>query len=158
MKLIIIAAIGENRELGFNNDLIWRIKEDLRFFKETTTNHYIVMGKKTFISLNGLLPNRKHLVISSTLKETEGIKVYKSIDEFLLDEELKDEEIYVIGGASIYKSLLKYCEEMYLTQIEASTKADAYFPEFNEKDYEKQLLGDYETNGLKYKRYLYKRK
>ena len=128
MKLIIIAAIGKNNELGLNNGLIWRIKEDLHFFKEKTFNHYIVMGKKTFLSLNGLLPNRKHLVISSTLNDTENVKVYKSVSDFLSDNTLKNEEVYIIGGASIYKELMPYSEKMYITHIGSSSKADTYFP------------------------------
>lgn len=158
MKLIIIAAIGKNRELGINNNLIWRIREDLKFFKEKTTGHFIVMGKKTFLSLNGLLPNRKHLVISSTLEEMKGVKVYKTIEELLNDEILFNEEVYVIGGASIYKELIDYTEEMYLTHINEEADADVYFPKFNQEEWNKELLGEYTFNDLEYKRVLYKRK
>ena len=158
MKLIIIAAIGKNRELGINNNLIWKIGEDLKFFKEKTTGHFIVMGKKTFLSLNGLLPNRKHLVISSSLEETEDVKVYKTIDEFMNDETFSNEEVYVIGGASIYKELINYTEEMYLTNINEESDADVFFPKFYQEEWDKELLGEYTFNDLEYKRVLYKRK
>ncbi len=158
MNLIIIAAVGKNNELGLNNELIWRIKEDLQFFKEKTTNHFIVMGKNTFLSLHGLLPNRKHLVISSTFKETENVKVYRSIDEFLNDETLKDEQVYVIGGASIYKELLEYTNLMYLTLIDEESTADAFFPFFDKEEWYEELLGEYNDKYLSYKRVLYKRK
>ena len=158
MKLIIIAAIGKNNELGLNNDLIWRIKEDLNFFKEKTMNHYIVMGKNTFLSLKRLLPNRKHLVISSLLEEIKDVKIYKSIEEFLNDKTLENEEIYVIGGYSIYKELIKYASIMYLTHINETKEASVFFPMFDTNLYNVETLGEYEENNLQYTRKKYTKK
>ena len=104
MKLTEIAAIGKNRELGKDNQLIWHFPQDLKFFKEQTKGHTIVMGRKTFESLPGMLPKRHHIVISkSGAKFPEEVEVFSSIDAFVDAYQTKEEEIFVIGGATIYK-------------------------------------------------------
>lgn len=106
-NLTLIAAIGKNYELGKDNDLIWKIKEDMLFFKEYTMNKTIIMGSNTFYSLNGLLPNRKHIVISSrNLNLGEYVLVLHSIKELLNYLKYFNEEAIVIGDAKIYKELI----------------------------------------------------
>ena len=160
MKLSIIAATGKNNELGLNNNLIWHLKGDMNFFKETTIHHTIIMGRKTFESLPKLLPNRKHIVLSRNNIDIPKIEVYHSIESFLKQYQNSNEEIFNIGGASIYKALLEYTEKIYLTEIEAAAKADAYFPYFNKENFEKQILDKKtdEQTGIKYKHVLYKRR
>ena len=158
MRLIIVALIDEGYGLGKDNKLLYRIKEDMKFFREITTNHYIVMGKNTFLSLNGLLPNRKHLVISTSMESDNLVKVYKSIDDFLNDSTLKSEDVFVIGGGQIYKELLPYTDLMYLTKVHSYREADAYFPRFDINDFDEELLGEYKTELYDYERVLYKRK
>ncbi len=160
MKLSIIAAIGKNNELGLNNNLIWHLKGDMKFFKETTIGHTIIMGRKTFESLPQLLEERKHIVLSRNNINIPNIEVFHTIEEFLSNYINTDEEIFNIGGASVYQSLLEYTEQIYLTEIEKTAKADAYFPTFNKKDFESEILDKKtdEKTGIKYKHVLYKRR
>ena len=160
MKLNIIAAIGKNNELGLDNKLIWHLKGDMKFFKETTMYHTIIMGRKTFESLPKLLPQRKHLVLSKHNIDIPQVKVYQSIKDFLQDYQNSNEEIFNIGGASIYKQLIDYTDNIYLTEIESRAKADAYFPKFDKSKFERQILKSAtdDQTGLKYKHVLYKRR
>ncbi len=160
MKLSIIAAIGKNNELGLNNNLIWHLKGDMKFFKETTIGHTIIMGRKTFESLPQLLEERKHIVLSRNNINIPNIEVFHTIEEFLSNYINTDEEIFNIGGASVYQSLLEYTDKIYLTEIEKTAKADAYFPTFNKKDFESEILDKKtdEKTGIKYKHVLYKRR
>lgn len=158
MSYTIIAAIGKNRELGKNNDLIWHLKGDMKFFRETTTGHFIIMGRKTLESLPKLLPNRHHIVLSSSDNFSSEIEHYKTLKELL--ESLKDrqEEIFIIGGASIYKEFIDLVDKMYLTEIDAECKdADAYFPSFDESKWNKTIIKESEDENITYKHILYKR-
>ena len=158
MKLIIIAAIGKNNELGINNKLIWNLPGDLKFFKEKTTGHTIVMGRKTFESLGRILPNRKHVIITHQNLNNKDIQIYHSVTEFL-NEYDENEKVFIIGGGSIYKEFINYVDEMYLTHIEASyNEADTFFPNFNEDEFEKEILGENIDNNIKYKHIYYRRK
>ena len=158
MKLILIVAVGKNNEIGKDNNLIWHIKEDLQFFKNMTINQKILMGKNTFLSFPKPLKDRKHIVISTSLElEDKSIEVFRSIDEFLSVYKDSEEEIYVIGGASIYKAFLPLCEELYITEIDNSFDADTYFPEFDKSEYGKKELSSFEEP-YKYKHMLYKKR
>lgn len=158
MKLILIVAVGKNNEIGKDNNLIWHIKEDLQFFKNMTINQKILMGKNTFLSFPKPLKDRKHIVISTSLElEDKSIEVFRSIDEFLSAYKDTEEEIYVIGGASIYKAFLPLCEELYITEIDNSFDADTYFPEFDKSEYDKEELSSFEEP-YKYKHMLYKKR
>ena len=109
MKLTLIAAIGKNRELGKNNDMIWHLPQDLKFFRQETSGHTIVMGRKTFESLPGKLPKRHHVVISRTCKDLgEDIEMCESVEEFMKRYKDVDEEIYCIGGGMIYSEMLTW--------------------------------------------------
>lgn len=158
MSYSIIAAIGKNRELGLNNKLLWSLKGDMKFFKDKTTNHTIIMGRKTFESLGRLLPNRKHIVISSNNNFPPEVKVYNNIEKLLLDYKDSNEELFVIGGAKIYSEFINIVDKMYLTLVDGEFNADAFFPSFNEEEWTKEVLGENEENNLKYKHVLYKRK
>ena len=95
MKLTLIAAIGKNRELGKNNDMIWHLPQDLKFFRKQTSGHTIVMGRKTFESLPGMLPKRHHVVISRSCSDLgEGVEMCSSVEEFLKRYKDVDEDIY----------------------------------------------------------------
>lgn len=159
MNINLIAAIGKNYELGMNNDLIWKFKEDLKFFKETTMGHPVVMGRKTFESLPRSLPGRKNIVISTNEINNDKIEVYKSIRDFLIKYQNSNEDIFIIGGASIYDSFVELASNMYLTEIEAEEKnADVYFPKFNINEWNKEIISNHEQNNIKYSHVLYKRK
>lgn len=160
MRLSIIAAIGQNGELGKNNNLIWHLKGDMKFFKDITLGHTIVMGRKTFESLPKLLPGRKHIVLSRNNIDIPEIEVYHDIQSFLKKYQNSDEEIFNIGGASTYKILLDYTDKIYLTEIEKQAEADTYFPKFNKDDYNATILdiNQDQNTGIKYKHVLYKRR
>lgn len=159
MKLTEIAAIGKNRELGKDNQLIWHFPQDLKFFKEQTKGHTIVMGRKTFESLPGMLPKRHHIVISkSGAKFPEEVEVFSSIDAFVDAYQTKEEEIFVIGGATIYKQMLSLCHRLILTEINQSYDADVFFPEFDKNLYHKQILNDITENGVHYQHVEYRLK
>lgn len=161
-KLIMIAAVGKNGELGYKNDLIWHIKEDMKFFKEKTINHHVLMGKNTFLSLPKLLPLRTHLVLSKSAKENDFPKeviLLRSIDEFYEFAKNINDDVYVIGGANVYKEMINDADLMYLTEIdEVFNDADAYFPFYNHDDYERVIIKENEDNNPKYKHVLYKKK
>lgn len=159
MDINVIAAIGKNNELGKNNDLVWRLKGDMKFFRETTMGHPIVMGRKTFESLPKVLPGRKNIVISSNEILNDEIERYKSIKEFLLKYKEFNEDVFIIGGASIYKQFIDLASKLYLTEIDAVAKdADVYFPMFNKLEWNKEIISEKEENDIKYNHVLYKRK
>lgn len=160
MKLSIIASIGKNNELGINNNLIWHLPGDMKFFKEKTIGHTIIMRRKTFESLPKLLPNRKHIVLTRNSIDNPNIEIYHSALEFLENYENSQEEIFNIGGASIYKELLDYTNKLYLTEVDETAKADTYFPKFDKKMFSREVLAtqiDEKTN-IKYQHVLYKRR
>ena len=123
-----IVAIAENGGIGKDNKLLFRISADLRRFKKLTSGHTVIMGRKTLQSLPGGrgLPNRRNIVITHDPDFTaERAEVVHSIDEALA---LADEDAFVIGGASIYRAMLPYCDKVYLTKVFAMTEADVFFP------------------------------
>ena len=141
-KINIIAAIDNNRAIGYQNKLLFHIDEDMKHFKQLTTGHAIVMGRRTFESLpNGALPHRRNIVVSTTMKKKEeeegcsihkqqGIEVYGSLTEALAAC-ANEEDIYIIGGEKIYQQAITIAHRLYLTIIDASAPhADAWFPSF----------------------------
>lgn len=158
MAISMIAAIGKNRELGKNNDLIWHFKDDMKFFRETTTGNTVVMGRKTFESLPHALPNRRNVVITSNKNySAQGAEVAGSVSETL--ELTKNDNVYIIGGGRIYSEFLKYADKLYLTEIDAECEdADTFFPEFNKDDYTQEKLTDFEVNGIHFSHVLYTKK
>ncbi len=158
MNLVIIAAVGKNNELGKDNELIWHLPSDLKFFREKTIGKNIVMGRKTFESLPKMLPNRRHIVITRGNIDNPEVEVYHSIDDFLKNYNF-NEETYVIGGASIYSSLIDYADLMYLTEIDGvCPSADVYFPNFDRELWHSEVIGTNIDNGISYKHVLYRRR
>ncbi len=133
-KISIIAAIGKNRALGKNNHLLWKISSDLRRFRRLTTDHVVIMGRKTFESIGRPLPNRLNIVLTSNPKfspKSGGVMVVHSVKE-ALEEARKHEkdEIFIIGGGRVYKEFLPYTNKLYLTIVEDSPDADTFFPPY----------------------------
>ena len=159
MNINLIAAIGKNNELGMNNDLIWKFKEDMKFFKETTMGHPIVMGRKTFESLPKVLPGRKNIVISTSEIVNKEIEIFKSIKDFLIQYKKYNDDIFIIGGATIYKSFIDLATKLYLTEIDdIEENADVYFPNFNKNEWDKEIISEKEENNIRFNHVLYKRK
>ncbi|KKQ04184.1 MAG: Dihydrofolate reductase [Parcubacteria group bacterium GW2011_GWB1_36_5] len=127
----IIAAIGKNNELGKNNTLLWHIPADMKHFREITYGHPVIMGRKTFESIGKSLPNRKNIVITRDVKyKKDGAEVVHSLAEALDLFPDTNEEIFIIGGAEIYKQAMVVADRLYITHIEAKdSEADSFFPE-----------------------------
>lgn len=130
--ITIIAAVAANRAIGFENKLLYWLPNDLKRFKTLTTGHTIIMGRRTFESLpKGALPNRRNVVLSRTATELEGCDCYTSLQEALAHC-AKDEDIYIIGGASVYEQALPIADRLCLTEIhDTPANADVFFPEYN---------------------------
>lgn len=136
--LSIIVAVANENVIGKDNQLIWHLPEDLKRFKNLTTGHTIIMGRKTFESLGRVLPNRKHIVLcnDTTMSiEDENVEILDNISK--LEKYINsEEENFVIGGATIYKLLMPYCNKMYITKINESFEGDVYFPEINNEEWD----------------------
>lgn len=155
----IIAAIGKNRELGLNNQLIFHIKEDMKFFRETTTGHPVIMGQATFESIGRPLPNRKNYVASLTPKNLpDSVEIVPDLIAFLKAHENDPEEFFIIGGATIYRLALPYAKTLYLTEIDAEHEADAFFPEFDKSKYSREVIKKGSENDLAFSFVKYKLK
>jgi dihydrofolate reductase len=135
-KITLIAAAGENNELGKNNDLLWHLPNDFKRFKALTTGHYIIMGRKTFESFPKPLPNRTHVIItrSKNYQAPEGCIVVDSL-ESAFENCPNDETIFIIGGGEIYKQSLSNANCIELTRVHATFEADTFFPEINAKEW-----------------------
>lgn len=132
MTLSIIVAVASDGAIGRANDLLWHLPADLKRFKELTTGHTILMGRKTFESLpRGPLPNRRNIIISRSLPTQPGAEVYPTIQQ-ALEACAADEEVFIIGGGEIYRQLLPNTERIYLTRVQASfPDAEVFFPELD---------------------------
>ncbi len=139
MTINIIAAVAKNRAIGKDNRLIYWLPNDLKRFKQLTTGNTIIMGRKTFESLpKGALPNRRNIVLSRSTKELPGCDCYPSLKEALAHCQ-DDEQLFIIGGASIYRQTMPIADRLYLTEIDnIPEKADAFFPPYDEWIVEKE--------------------
>ena len=127
--LSIIVAIAQNGTIGHNNALLWHIKEDMRFFRTTTSGHPVIMGRKTFESLGCKpLPKRTNIVISRSEREYEGALLAHSLEEAVRMAG-DDSEIFIIGGAQIYKEALSIADRLYITRVERDYEGETSFPE-----------------------------
>lgn len=137
-SLSIIAAVASNRVIGRDNDLPWHLPEDLKQFRCLTMGHHIIMGRKTFESLGRLLPGRTTVVVSRQPGyAVEGAKVAAGLREALAAC-AGDEEVFVIGGAELYREALALADKLYLTEIEAEFDGDAWFPEYDRAAWREQ--------------------
>ena len=137
-SIITIAAVGENNSLGKDNKLLWHLPDDFKRFKQITTGHKIIMGRKTFESFPKPLPNRFHIIISRNVAyevDHPECKVVHSLEEALQMVD-KDEKAFIIGGGEIYTLALPYTDKIELTRVHESFEADAFFPEINPEEWE----------------------
>lgn len=132
MILSIIDAMGKNNELGKDNQLLWNLPRDMKHFRETTSGHPVIMGRKTFESIGRPLPKRRNIVITRDTEYTkEGIEVVHSMEEAIDLFSGTEEEAFIIGGAEIYKQALPFAGRLYITHVDGSFEADAFFPTVN---------------------------
>ena len=141
--ITIIAAVAKNRAIGYQNKLIYWLPNDLKRFKALTTGHTIIMGRNTYLSLpKGALPNRRNIVLSRSQKAFPGCDVYPSLEE-ALQHCSPDEDIYIIGGASVYRQALKLADRLCLTDIDDTpAEADTFFPPY-EDDWQEESREDH---------------
>ena len=133
MTLTLIAAIAENNALGKDNQMLWHLPDDFKRFKQLTSGHYIIMGRKTFESLPGMLPNRTHVVITRQQDyKAEGCIIVNSLEEALAACP-QDDEVFIIGGGEIYKQSIGRANKLELTRVHGvAPEAEAFFPDFDE--------------------------
>lgn len=136
VRLSIIAAVAENNAIGYENKLIYWLPNDLKRFKQLTTGHTIIMGRRTFESLpKGALPNRRNIVLSrkGTAEQFPGCDLYASLNE-ALQSCSTDEEVFIIGGHSVYREALACADRLCLTLVhDTPENADTFFPDFSEE-------------------------
>ncbi|HNX12753.1 MAG TPA: dihydrofolate reductase [Paludibacteraceae bacterium] len=146
-KVSIIAAVADNLAIGKDNKLPWHLPADLKHFKELTTGHAVVMGKRTFESLpNGPLPNRKNIVLTS-IPEGNFDKYYEATsikDAIELCE--NEDQVFIIGGSSIFAQSIKTVDTMYITWVHGKFEADTFFPKFNLREWNEVSREDHETD------------
>ena len=134
--ITLIAAAAENNALGKNNEMIWHLPDDFKRFKKLTSGHFIIMGRKTYESLDGPLPNRTHIIITRQENYAEKVDancciVVDNIEDAIAKSASED-ETFVIGGGEIYKLALPLADKIELTRVYGTFEADAYFPEIDE--------------------------
>lgn len=132
----IIVATGENLEIGKNNQLLWHMPADLKFFKQTTSGHTVIMGRKTFDSVGRPLPNRRNIVITrNTDLNIEGVEVVNSLEQALKIVENEENSVFIVGGAEIYRQAIPKTDTIYLTTIHNQFDADTFFPELDKNEW-----------------------
>ena len=149
-----VAAMSSNRVIGKNGELPWHFSEDLKFFKKLTWNSTVVMGRKTFESIGRPLPQRKNVVLSTSMKPREGVHIFNNVEDLLCQYENSSEPVYIIGGSQIYETLLNWTKEIYLTYIFNEYSGDASFPEFESKYSLKEIM--FENNDFEIRKYVLK--
>ena len=134
----IVVAMGEKNEIGFNNQLLWHLPKDLKHFKDLTSGHPIIMGRKTYESIGKPLPNRTNIVISRKKDWfVEGILIVGSIKEAVKFAKKIDEEVFIIGGGNIYGQTMDIVDKLEVTLVKADLEADTYFPKIDPKVWKK---------------------
>ncbi|MFN3801210.1 dihydrofolate reductase [Belliella pelovolcani] len=163
MKISLIVAKAKNNVIGKDNQLIWRLSSDLKLFKKHTTGHHIIMGRKTYESMGKPLPNRTSIVISRNkdFKIPEGHHLVNSLEEAIqLGISRNLDQVFIIGGAQIYKDAIQFCDEMLITEVDAEPDGDVFFPEFDSKAWkivQSEQFSKDEKNEYDFKFVIYKR-
>ncbi len=141
MEIILIVAKAKNNVIGKDNQLIWKLSADLKRFKNLTSGHYILMGRKTYESLGKPLPNRTHLIISRNpnFAAPEGHYVFSSVeDAFIYCNKIEVDKLFVIGGGQLYAETINLCDRLEVTEVEASPEGDTFFPEIDPRIWEEK--------------------
>ena len=152
MTVTIVVAISENNAIGKNNQLLWYLPADLRHFKNITTGHTVIMGRKTYDSVGKPLPNRRNIIITRRDITIEGCEVVKSIEDALALC-ANENEVFIVGGAEIYKQSIHLTDRIYLTIVHQKFDADSFFPEINYNVWKETAHEDHqpdEKNNLPY--------
>ncbi len=145
MIISIIVAMAQNRAIGKDNRLLWHLPADLRHFKQITSGHTVIMGRKTYDSVGKALPNRRNIVITRQRIEIEGCEVTGSVNE-ALSLCTAHEEVFIIGGAQIYEQAIPLTQRIYLTLVEQSFEGDTFFPEIDSTAWRETSRQHYEPD------------
>ncbi|NJN78565.1 MAG: dihydrofolate reductase [Saprospiraceae bacterium] len=148
MKVSAIVAASKNSVIGNDNEIPWYLQEDFKFFKQTTMNHCIIMGRKTFDSIGKPLPKRTNIVITrNPFFVASGVIVVSSLEEALMiADESGETEAFIIGGGTIYKQAFPILDCIYYTEVQTELEGDTFFPEINTKIWTKSILKSQEAN------------
>lgn len=163
MQIILIAAVAKNQVIGKDNQLIWKLSADLKRFKNLTSGHYILMGRKTFESLGKPLPNRTHLIVSrdSAFQAPEGHYSFQSIVEAIIFcNKIGVEKLFIIGGGQIYRETIRLCDQLEITEVNAMLDGDTFFPEIDSaiwEEVEREEFAADEKNEFPYAFVTYKK-
>ena len=136
MIISMIAAVATNRVIGKDNDLVWRLPDDMKYFMETTQNHFVIMGRKNYESIPHKyrpLPNRVNIIVTTQANyQAPDCVIKNTIEEALEYAEVQDEEeVFIIGGGQIYSQSLSHANKLYITEVNESFEGDTYFPQFD---------------------------
>ncbi|MBS1522628.1 MAG: dihydrofolate reductase [Bacteroidetes bacterium] len=142
MTVTIVVAIAENYAIGKNNQLLWHMPADLKHFKQITSGHTVIMGRKTYDSVGKPLPNRRNIIITRQEITIPGCEVVKSVEE-ALELCAGEEEVFIVGGAEIYKLAMNKTDRIYLTIIHHSFDADTFFPEIDYMEWKEASREDH---------------
>tara|TARA_Y200000002_G_scaffold374066_1_gene374195 strand:- start:406 stop:918 length:513 start_codon:yes stop_codon:yes gene_type:complete len=152
MILSHLVALSNNLVIGVNNDLPWKLKKDLQHFSAYTQNKAMVMGRKTFESIGRPLPNRKNVVISSTLSSQDGIEIVNSLEQGIEvaskwnNDNEKDDEVVLIGGGYVFEESKEIVNKLILTRVDCEIDGDVFYPEIDLKDWEMISTKSYEKD------------
>lgn len=157
-NLNLIACISNDYGLGRDGDLLWHIPEDMQFFKHTTLDSIVVMGRKTFESIGRPLPHRENIVLSRRDMQCNDVKSFTSSENLIKYLRTQTKPVFIIGGASLYQMFIEQAENIFLTEVDSSKPADTYFPKFNKELFRRKVLQTGEQDGVKYQIVEYSRK
>ncbi len=145
MIVTIVVAIAEDNAIGNNNRLLWHLPADLKHFKNITTGHTVIMGRKTFDSVGKPLPNRRNIIITRQHIEIEGCQVVSSLEDALTASSGED-EVFIVGGAEIYRQSIHLTDRIYLTIVHQKFEADTFFPEISYSEWTQTERTDHEPD------------
>ena len=153
MEIILIAAVSKDKVIGKQGGIPWKIKEDLSFFKEKTLNSPIIMGRATYESIGRALPDRLNIVMTRSVKNTEGVTEVTSADKAIEAASINGDSsrVYIIGGQNIYKEFLPIAHRMIITEVDLYIEdGDTFFPEWNISEWKEQSRDQREENGTRF--------
>ena len=153
----LIVAYAKNHVIGNKGCIPWRIKGEQKRFKELTTGNVVIMGRRSYEEIGHPLPNRMNIIVSNTKKfEAENCMTAGSLKEAI--EMAGDREIFISGGARLYEESLPYVEKMYVTEIDCEIEGDTYFPDFDQSQYDKEIVERHDEGDIHYTYVTYTRK
>ena len=136
MNISLIVVVDEKNGIGKNNQLLCHLPADLKYFKQTTTGHHIVLGRKTYESVGKPLPNRTNIVITRSAKNIDGCIIKESIEDAIAFAKANNEnELFITGGGTVYDLTLQLADKIYITQVHHTFDADTFFPHFDKQDW-----------------------